>query len=289
MVPLFLKKNTRTHEQSFEMRRVIVPHTYDRWHHHAELELMHIIQGSGTRYIGDSIEGFAGGDLVLVGSQLPHFWRSDAAYYDADNQLETELVLVHFLEDFAGKDFMGLPEIQPVKELIQASRRGIQVTGQTREAVSALLLQMVDMHATERLLTLVQILWKIARSGEYRVLSGPAFAETGKAADTERINHVYDYIFNNFTREIPLETIAKIANMNTTAFCRYFKNATFKSFTQVLNDVRISHACKLLLQPDSGISSAGYQCGFNNISYFIKTFKKSQGITPLEYKRLHAG
>lgn len=288
MVPLLLKKNTKNFEQSFEMRSVKVPHTYDRWHHHVELEFMHILKGSGTRYIGDSIEGFIDGDMILVGPHLAHFWRSDDMYYEPHNKLSTELILIHFLEDFAGKDFFVLPEMQHIKALLKTCKQGIEILGTTRNRISQLLIEMADKTATERLLSFINILSQIAISGEYRILAGIGFVEAYKSNGSERIDKVYDYIFSNFTKDISLETVAGIANMNVTAFCRYFKTITLKSFTNVLNDVRIGHACKLLLQDDNDVSSAGYNSGFNNISYFIKTFKRCQGITPLEFKKLHA-
>lgn len=287
MLPLFLKKNTKSFNHSFEISRAKVSHTYDKWHNHIELEFLHILKGKGTRYIGDSIEEFNDGDLVLVGSHLAHVWRCDKSYYEKQSELSAEVILIHFLEDFVGKDFLSLPEMQHVKELLHTAKQGIQVIGKTQKKISAQLQLMVDMPPTERLIELVKVLNTIAQSGEYKVLSSMGFVESYKSHDSDRIDRVYDYIFNNFSNDVSLEKVAGIANMNTSAFCRYFKASTFKSFTQVLNDVRVGYACKLLLHGDMGISAVGYSCGFNNISYFIKTFKRSQGITPLEFQKKH--
>ena len=287
MLPLLLKKNTKSFDHSFEMRRVIVPHTYEIWHHHLELEFFHILTGKGTRYIGDSIEAFSDGDMVLVGSQLAHVWRSDEAYYLEGSTEKVELILTHFQEDFAGKDFLHLPEMKHVKEMLIRAKQGIQIVGKTRDIISERLKNCVTLPPDERLIELLKILSLLGKSKEVRLLSSIGFVASYKPNNSERIDKVYDYLFNHFASDLSLEQVANIANMNPSAFCRYFKSSTFKSFTQVLNDVRIGNACRLLQQQHHSVSDSGYLSGFNNISYFIKTFKKNKGVTPLEFQRKH--
>lgn len=287
MLPLFLKKNTRSFEQSFHTGKFTVNHTYDVWHHHVELEFLHVLSGSGTRFIGDSIEPFSDGDMVLVGSNLPHVWRSDKIYYEEIPEIKAELILTQFTKDFAGKDFFTLPEMNPICELMEDSSRGLQIVGKTRETISQRLIKMVEMEGSEKLIELIQILLFIAKSKEYRTLSSVGFVDSYQTKGSERINKVHDYIMNNFMEDISLKEAANIANMNETAFCRYFRTVTLKTFTQFLNEVRIGYACKLLLHEELNISGIGYECGFKNISYFNRVFKNTLGITPQQYQKKH--
>lgn len=287
MLPLFLKKNTRSFEQSFYIGKFSVNHTYDIWHNHSELEFLHVLNGSGTRFIGDSIESFSSGDLVLVGSNLPHVWRSDKIYYEGVPEIQAELILTQFTKDFAGKDFFSLPEMISVQELLEDSNQGLQILGKTRENVSERLVKLVAMDGGEKLLEFIQILNYISKTKEYRKLSSIGFVDSYQSKGSNRINKVHDFIMNNFMEDITLKEAADIANMNETAFCRYFKTTTLKTFTQFLNEVRIGYACRLLLHEDLNISGIGYECGFKNISYFNRVFKNSLGITPQQYQRKH--
>ncbi|WP_020530294.1 AraC family transcriptional regulator [Flexithrix dorotheae] len=286
MQPLFLKKNTRSFEQSFQIRHAIVPHTYDIWHYHSELELLHILKSSGTRFIGDSIEHFSDGDLVLVGSNLPHVWKNEKVYYE-DETLNAEVILTHFQEDFVGREFFNIPEMHKIKELFTLARQGIQVYGETRGQVSEKLKALVNKEDGARVLGLIDVLHTIAISKEFRLLSSVGFGKSFHSKKNDRINKVYDFILNNFTDEITLKDAAAVANMNTTAFCRFFKTSTQKTFTKFLNDIRIGYACKLLIYENRTIAATAYETGFNNLSYFNRVFKTSLGITPQEYQRKH--
>lgn len=287
MLPLFLKKNTKSFEQSFYIGEFTVQHTYDTWHNHVELEFLHILQGSGTRFIGDSIEAFESGDLVLVGPHLPHVWRSDKIYYEDLPEIRVEMILTQFIREFAGKDFLNLPEMHGVRELLDESVRGLQLLGKTREVVSEKLQKLTSKEGGERLLEFINILLYISKTKEYRKLSSLGFIDSYQSKGAGRINNVQDFIMNNFTEDITLKEAAEIAHMNETAFCRFFKSTTLKTFTQFLNEVRIGYACKLLLHESLNIAGVGYESGFKNISYFNRVFKASQGITPQQYQRKH--
>ncbi len=286
MLPLFLKKNTKSFKQSFYMQRFDIQHTYDIWHNHVELEFQHILKGSGTRFIGDSIETFSSGDLVLVGSHLPHVWRSDKTYYESQ-ELRTEVILTQFTKDFAGKDFFDLPEMLGVKELINDAVLGLQIIGATRQIISKRLVGLIELESGERLLEFIKILHYISLTKEYRKLSSVGFMASYQSKGSDRINKVYDFIMNNFTEDVTLQQVAEIANMNEAAFCRFFKSTTFKTFTQFLNEVRIGYACRLLLHADLNIASVGYESGFKNISYFNRVFRSSIGVSPQQYKKKH--
>ena len=191
MHPLYLKKNTKSFEQSFHMNHARVPHTYDIWHYHQELELNAIMKGSGTRFIGDHVGAFSDGDLVLVGSNLPHVWRNNKEYYEGQDTLQAELMNFFFLEDFAGKDLFQLPELQPIQKLIQAASQGIRIYGQTAKVVQRKMNQVFRLPAGERLIALMQILNIVGQSEKLELLASPRFSHSNQANNTGHINKMY--------------------------------------------------------------------------------------------------
>lgn len=285
MMPLFLKKNTTLLGQSFLIEKFNVPHTYDIWHHHAELEFLHIIKGSGTRFIGDSIEPFNDGDLVLVGPNLPHVWKSDKCYYESNPQVKVDLILTQFLPNFLGSDFLNLPEMHDLKIFLEDANQGLQIIGSSREMASIRLFEILELKGSQKLIAFILLLADLAKTKEYRKLSTLGFSNAYQARGAQRIKKVHDFIMNNFMEDITLAQAAEVANMNETAFCRYFKNSTLKTFTQFLNEIRIGYACKLLLHEDLNVASVGFESGFKNISYFNRVFKSTLGITPQQYQR----
>lgn len=287
MHPLFLKKNTKSFEQSFQMNHARVAHTYDIWHYHQELELNSIIKGAGTRIIGDHVGSFSDGDMVLVGSNLPHVWKSDKAYYQGDEALYSEVFNFFFLEDFAGKDLFQLPELSAIERLLTSASQGIRIYGQTCKAVQLRMKQAFKLKAGERLIALIQILNIIAHSDELELLASAGFNQSYHSNNSARINKVYNFIMDNFLEDITLKQVADVASMNTSAFCRYFKTATQKSFVKFLNEIRIGYACKLLLDEKLTTSQVCYESGFNNLSHFNKVFRTITKTTPQGYIKMH--
>lgn len=287
MRPTFLKKNTKTFERSFFVNHAIVPHFYDVWHFHQELELNYVLRGKGTRFVGDHIEGFSDGDMVLVGANLPHVWRNDKAYYQGDGELFSEAIIFQFLENFAGNEFFFLPELQQIDQLFHLARRGIKIQGKTRDQVGKKMQTLLQLNSGERFIELISILNLIAYSGELQPLSSTGFLQTLEKVNNERINQVYEYVMNHFLEDISLEKAAQIANMNVAAFCRFFKTTTKKTFVQFLTDIRIGYACKLLQDTNMNINQVCYESGFNNISHFNRKFRQFTAKTPQEYRCDH--
>lgn len=284
MQALYLKKNTRSHESSFKMNHAIVPHMYDQWHYHQELEINLILKGSGTRFVGDNIQSFYDDDLVLVGANLPHVWKNDVIYYEGLPNLYADVINIHFLPDFAGKDFFLMPEMQAVNELLERAKRGIRFKGNCKILIKEKMIAMQTMPDGEKLLSLLQILNLMAHNREVEMLSTAGFSNSYKDSNPEKINRIFDFIINNFHQEISLADVASLAHMNEAAFCRYFKNATKKTFTQFVNETRIGYACKLLIDGNKNVSQICYESGFNNISNFNRQFRRITGKTPQMYQ-----
>lgn len=256
------------------------------WHFHPELELVLVVQGTGKRFVGDHISNFGPGNLVLLGPNLPHWYRNDAAYYENDASLEAESIVVQFTQDFLGDTFFGLPETNAIRKLLEKTVMGVEIHGNTREKVTAMMFAMRETQGMERLLQLLSMLHTIAVSTEYRILSNQG--ATGiNIKDSERINRIYEYVMQHFTDPIYLHEISAIVNMCPSTFCRYFRKRTRKNFTFFLNEIRIGHACKMLIEEDLSITEICFMSGYNNVAFFNRQFKAIKKKTPLEFKQAY--
>ena len=284
MKPLFHKVPTQI-QTSFSARHDVQANFGSLWHYHPELELHHVIRGKGVRLIGDNIGNFSEGEVLLLGSNLPHMWQCNEAYYQNDPTQKVEAVVIQFLPDCLGRDFINLPEAYLVPKLFENARKGMKFTGQTRARIAELMLKATQASDMERLIILLSILKTMAETDEYQsIASAHAFYKSNEM-DAVRINKVCTYTLSNYKKEINLEEVAAIANLSITSFCRYFKLMTKKTFYDFLIEIRVSHACRLLVEDLLPTEVICFECGFNNVSNFYRHFKKVTDMTPLEYKK----
>ncbi len=280
-----LRKVDSGYNYSFSVREDIFPFLYNRWHYHPEVELTLIRKGTGIRLVGDSMEQFTDGDLILLGSNLPHLWRNDEVYFAKDSTLWVEAVAIHFKEEFWGRPFLELPELKPVAELLNVAKRGLKITGKLKDQITDLMEAIHQSKDLKRVELLINMLGTIATEREYEFLASPAFTGSYALNNTDRINEIYDYTLNNFRKKICIKEAAGAANISPNSFCRYFKSRTFKTYWQFLAEIRIGYACKLLIENQSGVSQICYECGFNNLSNFNRYFKIIKKKTPLQYAK----
>lgn len=272
---------------SFSIRQDIVPYFYNRWHFHPEVELLHVQKGTGIQFMGDAIQQFKKDDVILVGSNLPHFWRCDDVYFQKNSRLKAIATVAHFKEDFWGADFLDLAENKKIKTLFIKARRGISITGVTKTYVIDKLQQMLKAQDADRIILLLQLLNKIAQSKNYKVISSSGFEPELEGKATERINAVYTYSLAHFKEKINLKKIAEVSNISPNSFCRYFKLHTRKTYSSFLLELRVGYASKLLIENKLNITQVCYESGFNNITNFYKSFKRITAKTPLEYQKLY--
>lgn len=284
MRPQLLKVSTGP-AHSFSIRQDLVPHVNNKWHYHAEVELIHFKKGEGTQFIGDSIKRFKAGDVVLVGSNLPHYWRFDDPYFEEHTRPSADVRVVHFGELFWGEHFLHLPENVCIKNVLEKARQGIQVTGKTRQRVAELMERLLYAEGSERIIYLMEALLTIANCKNLVTLSSIGFKHEFVEAENDRINAIYEYSLAHFKRKIQLEEIASVANISPNSFCRYFKSRTRKTYSQFLIEIRVGHACKLLIENKLSIKQLCYESGFNNFACFHKYFKDITGKSPLKYQK----
>ncbi len=288
MKPLLKLVNSEL-EDVFKIMRVQEPYFFPHWHFHAECEIMLVLKGSGIRFVGDSMERFQSGDLVFYGSKIPHLYRSDKEYYnETGSSLTSKAKVVYFKEDVLGKNFWKITDISPVKKFLLLSRRGIKFYGKTKTELSKQLYYLDDQkNGIDKIIDLLRILKLMAYSEEKELLSSPAFTTSLGEDDCKRINDVYQFIIDNYAENPSLEEVSEVANMSPTAFCRYFKAHSNKTYTQFLNEIKIGYACKLLNDNNFSISQICHEVGFNNYTHFNNQFKKIIGLTPKQYRNEH--
>ncbi len=267
---------------SFGVRLDVMPNFYNQWHYHPELELLYIKNGSGTHFAGNNIEPFVGGELILHGKNVPHVLRSNESGLDRG---ACQAIVIHFVENFLGSEFLSLPEMKKINELIKHSGRGIKFTGATKETVISLMEKMLISDDMEKLIMVLQVLNILSKSDERIYLSSVGFDGQLNEVDAKRLDRIYNYSLENYTNDISLEEISSIANMSPPSFCRYFKLRTKKTFSQFLLEIRVGQACKLLIDSELSISRVCYESGFNCFSNFNRYFKKIKNLTPKEYQK----
>jgi len=271
--------------QSISIRKCVEVQFQNPWHFHKELELVFVVKGEGTYFIGDHIGQFKIGDIILMGNNLPHMLKNKISYNKIGKAQNAEAIVIHFSEQFLGKDYLQIPEMISVLKLLNMAKRGIRVSYTISENIAHQMMEMLKQTPFQRILELLQILQKITEEPKIKLLCSMGFIEKIQRSQNNRLNHVYEFVMNNFSRQISLVEIANIANMNKTAFCKYFKDQTTKSFIQFVTEVRINYAKRLLMEGDRYVAEIGYECGFNNISNFNRQFRKIVGETPGSFKK----
>ncbi|WP_138991110.1 AraC family transcriptional regulator [Larkinella sp. C7] len=272
-------------QDSFSIRHEVKASFGNIWHYHPELELHYVIRGEGVRFIGDNVSNFSAGEMLLVGENLPHTWRCNEAYFREDPHLPVEAIVMQFRPDCLGRDFLNLTETQPIRRLYEKALRGLLIKGETSEKVAALLHSAVEAQPLQRLIVLLSILDVLSHSADLETITSERAFYQSNELETVRLNKVYSYTLSNYAKDIGLEEIASVASLSVTSFCRYFKLMTHKTYHEFLTEIRVSHACRALVENKLSAEAICFESGFNNLSNFYRHFKRVKGITPLEYKR----
>jgi len=259
----------------FQDRRFDCP-----FHHHPEIELNLILSSSGQRYVGDHIGRFSQGDLVLIGSDLPHMYTNDAAHSGLAHS-----IFLQFLPECLGSDFLDLRELKVIGRLFERSRVGLSFHGRTRDKVVPLIIQLNGLNGFARLMGFLNIFNILARSKEFRVLASRSYSPSLALYQGERINSVCDLISRKFKDQVTQSEAARTAGMSAPSFSRFFKRATNKTFRAFLNEVRIGHASHLLMETDQTVAEVCYNSGFGNLSNFNRQFLKLHKISPRAFRR----
>jgi AraC-like DNA-binding protein len=282
MKPIFKKVDSKS-EGAFVARIDQFAQFYNKWHFHPELELTHIVKGRGTRFVGDNIEFFQDGDLILVGANLPHVWKNQ----NKESELSVARV-VQFLPNFMGDDVLKLVEFKNIQKLLIKSSFGLKIEGEVKVLILGFLNKLFKTEdPLERIILIIKMLDCLGTSDETIPISKSLFLVELDKQNKDRLNRVIDYTITNFASKIMLEDVASISNMSVSNFCKFFKVRVKKTYVQYLTEVRIGMSCKMLIENQLSINRIAYDSGFVNISNFNRAFKLNKNMTPFSYRKLY--
>jgi AraC-like DNA-binding protein len=259
------------------------PHFTFPWHFHSEYEMVYILKSSGKRFVGDSVEAFGEGDITFLGSNLPHFWKSDDQG-DSEKLNHVNAIVVQFHKDFFREEINSYPEFHRIQDMLKKAARGINFSPPAREKIGRMLKKLLKLDGLERMLYFVRLMDVMAATENYRLLASKGYLIEEHRELNNRLDKIMHFINTNYQRKITQEEIASKIGLTTAAFCRYFKEKTGKGFIYFVNEMRIGYACKLLIERRLSISQICFECGFNNLSNFNRMFKRQTGYTPGEYQ-----
>lgn len=268
----------------FSVRNIKDKHFDSNWHAHPEYQLFLVLEGEGTRFIGDTVTSFKEGDLTFLGPNIPHLWRDEETASDHKLSKSSKGIVIYFNESSLGH-LIEKEELRYLKILLHKIHRGIEIYGDCANEIKELMFEITKLHGIESLIHLLKIFDVLTKSKEYKTLHNDVYSYKLKEAETDRINIIFNYVAENFKRKITLEEVANLLNMTPASFSRYFTKNTSKNFSYFLSELRIKHACKMLVsQEHINISEICYDSGFNTLSNFNKQFKAYMQLTPNEFK-----
>ncbi len=253
------------------------------WHYHDYYEISFITEGTGKRFVADSMDDFFPGDLVFVAPNIPHTWVVDKEQVTT-NARKLEMVYLQFTDTTLGKDMLALSEFSNASTALKHSERGIRVTGKTLDEASNMLLQMPYSNSFNRYILFLELLDLIGKSNDLIPLASKEYINKRFHSDNKRIQTIHEYFMKHYRDEIDLTQIASLVSMAEGSLCRFFKMQMGMTIFEYLNKIKVEFACKLLMNKEISITEVAYDSGFNNLSHFNKQFKKVTNLQPSEYR-----
>ncbi|HRP54431.1 AraC family transcriptional regulator [Agriterribacter sp.] len=283
MKPLFIDVGINENQLIY-FKKIDTAYLDTPFHFHPNCELVYIEEGYGKKVVGNSVSTFNEETLILMGPDTPHILTNDDIYYKGNKNLRSKAIVIYFSPSLL-RLFLTPKDLQPFNTLINKSLRGLEITGKTRNVIREKMSGIMEKEGLSRLIIFFGILEILAYTTEIKYLSSKNFVNTFNAKDTDRINTVYQFLMQNFKQEIRLDEVAAIAHLAPTAFCRFFRQHTGKTFSSFLNELRVRHAGELLHNHENSITQISYECGYHNPTNFNKFFKEITGMTPSAYRK----
>ncbi len=272
-------------DRTFRVEQHDSAHFYRLLHFHPEIQLTLIQEGEGTLIVGDKIDRFSRNDVLMLGSNLPHVLRSDPDYFAPESTRRSTSTTVFFRAEHMESTVFSLPETRHLLQLLHESQHGVRFRCGEGHPLTAQFEALPTQRPLEQFLTLLSILDYLVTHSNREVLSVTAFTHPQRPEDHQRLERVFSFILDNYHSPITLEDVANTANLTPGAFCRFFRQHTRKTFSTLLNEVRVEHACRYLRESKQTISQIAFSCGYTNLSNFNRQFKEITGMPPGEYIR----
>jgi AraC-like DNA-binding protein len=252
-------------------------------HYHHGYEFTLIVKGQGKFYGGNRLMNFRDGDMYFFGPHFPHLFVNEKAFVESKEQAHS--IILQFTESFIGDEFLKKPELRKINELMQLAPLGIKI--RPSDQIKNLLVDLTSQKGVQALVMIIQLLDLVSelKTPDLVIINTGRYKAPFQDAAMSKIEGVYQYVLENFKSDVTSKKAASIACLNEAAFCRYFKRRTQKTFSQFVNNVRITHSTYLLTEKEMRITDVCFECGFNNLSYFNRQFKAIVGKTPVEYRK----
>ena len=253
-------------------------------HSHEEFELNFIEHATGAkRVIGDHMEEIHELELVLVGPNLQHGWFTHKCASD-----EIKEITIQFHRDLFDDKFLQRNQMNFIRNMFELSFRGILFSKETILSIKPRLIDLPKKQGFDSVMELISILHDLSISRNIKALSDVSFSNLEATTyNSRRIEKIMQYLNRNFEKNITLSEAAKIASMSDVAFSRFFKMRSGKTFIDTVNEIRLGHASRMLIDTTQSITEVAYKCGFNNISNFNRIFKKKKDCTPNEFREAY--
>ena len=251
---------------------------YGLLHQHKDIQISYIVCGEGTLIVGDTFNAYKSGDLVVLGENLAHVFKSDTSKSN-----KSHMISLFFTSESFGTDFFKIEELKSLQSFFKKAENGFRISS-NKKAIIALVKKIETAPKLDRFILFFELL-KVINQSKYVTLS--AFISSKKYSDNEgrRMSAVYEYTISNFRHPITLESISQQAAMTKNAFCKYFKKRTNKTYITFLNEIRIEESCKLIQNlRELSIAEIAETSGFQNISNFNRKFKQIKGKTPRQFR-----
>jgi len=269
-------------DSSFAWKEIAGRHFMAPFHHHPEMELTLITAGHGQRFVGNTVEPFQAGDVVLLGPHLPHAWFSDARCR------KSSAIVVQFHPETLGGGVLKAPELGSIRNLLNQAAKGVVIEGEVAMIMQTRLAALGGLTPVQRLGLLLELLEQASPSALRRDLGAESPEETVSLIDRKRLDEVLRYIHAHHQRSLTLPEVAKVVGLGPESFSRFFRRLTGHTFIETLIQIRLASALALLRESTDTIAAVAYACGFEDLSNFNRQFRRSYGITPSEARRRSA-
>jgi AraC-like DNA-binding protein len=254
------------------------------WHYHPEFELTLIVDSNGQRMVGDSICDYRAGDLVLLGPNLPHSYRSWPS--SSKGSRRHRAIVIQFRRECCGDHFFELPEMRLVAQMLERSAIGLAFgETETGRRVASRLKKLPSLRPTERLMSFLSVLVDLAGESGASFLSTQTLLPLCHVEEQRRIDRICSYLHERLDKEVDFPQLAQTVHMSQAALCRFFRRATGRTMTTYVNQLRIGAATQLLMNSDLSVLEIGFRVGFGNYSNFNRQFKSMKGVTPFTLRR----
>ncbi|MCK5147048.1 helix-turn-helix domain-containing protein [bacterium] len=282
MEPLYFKV-PRLKDHSIRIAHWDLPHFFDPVHYHEDCQITIILKGSGTLIAGHNLNKFKPGDVLLFGKNLPHVIRDEVLTAQSIPSINARAISIFFNDSPFLEITEKLPELQVIHQLISAMNFGLKISSIQTKSLLSLIKSSEDKKDADRILFFMALLNRLAASKTVIKLSSSATPVSGRK-NRLGLNKVFEYMLDNYHKPITLNEMAQLCNMAPTAFCRFFKHSTQKTFSSLLTEIRIEKVCKIITEENGNFTEAYLRCGYNNGSNFYRHFKKIMGMTPTAFK-----